>query len=97
MDTNNTKKEAWWKPGLVLFLKVSSWIAFPIIIALYLGRYLDTYFNTGSNKWFFICIAISFFTTMISVGRIAILYVKKAAVELKNLEEEKAKSINTNI
>ena len=36
----------WWRPGLVVFTRTSAYIAFPIIIALFIGKYLDNKYHT---------------------------------------------------
>ncbi len=35
-----------WKPALFLFVKISGWIAFPVILSLLLGKFLDKKFGT---------------------------------------------------
>jgi len=52
------KNDSW---GLALkdMVNVSGWIAFPVIIGLYLGKWLDDKF--GTSPWlFFITIGLSF-------------------------------------
>ena len=39
-DVNKDSKE-WLKPALVLFSVLTGWIVVPVIIALFLGKYLD--------------------------------------------------------
>lgn len=45
-------QKPWWQPALVVFAEVTGWIAVPIIVALYLGRYLDE--ENNSEPWFFL-------------------------------------------
>jgi F0F1-type ATP synthase assembly protein I len=47
-----TSLKPWWQPALIIFAEVTGWIAVPIIIALYLGRYLDE--KNNSEPWFFL-------------------------------------------
>lgn len=47
-----TPPKQWWQPALVIFAEVTGWIAVPIIMALYLGRYLDE--KNNSEPWFFL-------------------------------------------
>ena len=42
---NNTQKK-WWVDGLGIAMKISSWIAVPIIVSLVLGKFLDKKYNT---------------------------------------------------
>ncbi|MFA6551776.1 MAG: AtpZ/AtpI family protein [Patescibacteria group bacterium] len=70
MDTNkdinkkNTIKEVpFWQPAMIMFLKLSVWIAAPIIIALYLGEWLDQKFAT--KPWLFLsCISLAFVVSL---------------------------------
>lgn len=39
-------KEAWWRPAVALFLRLSSWVAAPVVIGTFLGRYLDKRFDS---------------------------------------------------
>lgn len=47
MDDSNKSKTPWWQAGLQLFLRLSAWIVFPIIVAVFAGGYLDNIFHTG--------------------------------------------------
>lgn len=77
---NNDKK--WWQPGLVIFTQVTGWIASPIIIALFLGKYLDNKFQT--KPWFFLGLtALAFFITSFGIVRITKNYIKKIEKEAK--------------
>ncbi|MEI8360690.1 MAG: AtpZ/AtpI family protein [bacterium] len=81
---DNQEPALWWQPGLNLFFKLSGWIAGPIIISLFLGKYLDSKFN--SEPWIFLSLtAIAFL-----VSTAAIIYYYTA--ELRRIEaEEKLK------
>ncbi|MEI6596664.1 MAG: AtpZ/AtpI family protein [bacterium] len=69
MAENELKKSnqpAWWQPAIIMFLKLSVWIAAPIIIALYLGEWLDKKYN--SEPWLFlVCIGIAFTISIIGL------------------------------
>jgi F0F1-type ATP synthase assembly protein I len=70
----------WWQPGLILFLKLSSWIAGPIVISLFLGKFLDRQF--GTDPWIFLGLtAVAF---LFSTAAIIYTYTK----ELKRIEQE---------
>jgi len=64
---NNKKIDKnWWRPGVLIFAKVSASIAIPIIIALYLGKYLDNKYKT--DPWIFLGLTfISFIVSLISI------------------------------
>ena len=58
----------WWKPGLIIFIRISSWIAVPIIIAVYVGKYLDTTYNT--SPWMFlISSGIAFVVSILGIWK----------------------------
>lgn len=72
MNTNNQK---FLRIGLVLFAKISAWVAFPIIIALYFGKWLDS--KTGNeNLFFLICTGIAFVVSMIGITRETLKYIE---------------------
>lgn len=73
-------RAAWWQPAIAMFLKLSVWIAGPIIIALYLGKWLDKKFDLA--PWLFLsCIGLAFIISMFGL-------VKNTTEELKKLEKK---------
>ena len=69
----------WWQPAIVMFLKLSVWIAGPIIIALYLGKWLDEKYQTG--PWLFLsCIGLAFIISICGL-------IKNTIEEFKKLEK----------
>ena len=76
MENNKQNKELWWKPATVVFASVSVWIVVPIIVALYLGKYLDSKYNS-QPKFFLILIAVAFLVTMFGITRILKKYTEK--------------------
>jgi len=69
----------WWRPAITMFLKLSVWIAGPVIIALYLGKWLDDKYQ--SQPWLFlICIGLAFIISIFGL-------VRNTARELKKLEK----------
>ena len=60
------KKEIvpWWQPGMKLFLRLSSWIGGPVIVAVLIGKYLDQIFN--SQPWILLAsVTVSFVVSMV--------------------------------
>lgn len=45
-EDNLNPNGPWWKPGMQIFSEISTWIAVPIVLALILGKYLDTRYDT---------------------------------------------------
>jgi len=78
-------KAPWWRDGLIIFAKVSAYIAVPVILASYIGQFLDKKYNTG-NLLFLVLIAIAFASTMFLIWKEAKIYKKK--LEKENKEEK---------
>ncbi len=72
----------WWKDGLIVFIKVSGYIAVPVIVASYLGKYLDQKYNTG-NLIFFILVGVAFLSTIYLIWKDLKNYKKKIDKEEK--------------
>jgi F0F1-type ATP synthase assembly protein I len=73
-------KEAWWSAPVQMFLRVSGWIALPLIISLFLGQWLDQKFSTA--PWLLIvCSGIAFMFSMYGI-------VSNAKKEFKKIEDE---------
>jgi len=82
---NQDNKIPWWQPGIIIFAKVSAFVAFPIIIALFLGEYLDKKFDT--TPWIFL--GLTFIAFMISL-RLIWRGMKKYLDKIeKNIKETK--------
>lgn len=79
-------KNDWWKPGIIVFIKVSTSIAVPIVVSLFLGKYLDNIFNTA--PWIFL--GLTFIAFGISIFAIWVT-VKKYMNELQKDEDEDKK------
>lgn len=69
-----------WSLALRIMVNLSGWIAFPVIIALFLGKWLDKRFNT--EPWLFLAtIGLAFIVSMYGL-------VLKALKEFKRIEKE---------
>ena len=80
MDIDNKKEKAWWVGGLVLFGKLSAWIAAPVVIGAFAGKYLDRRYE--SEPWLFlISVGAAFFISMIAL-------ISSTLAEYKKIEEE---------
>jgi hypothetical protein len=80
MAIENESKSQWWQPGMELFLKLSSWIGGPIIVAIFVGKWLDQKYH--SQPWLFLlCTAIAF---LFSMGALIVI----GAKEFKRIESE---------
>jgi F0F1-type ATP synthase assembly protein I len=81
---NDKQENPWWQPGMLLFGRLSGWIAGPIIAALFIGRWLDKKYD--SEPWIFLAsVGIAFVISSVGI-------VKEAKVVMdKIIEDEKHK------
>ncbi|MCX6785879.1 MAG: AtpZ/AtpI family protein [Candidatus Komeilibacteria bacterium] len=73
-----TEKEntPFWQSALVIFAQVTGWIAGPIILALFIGKWLDQKYS--SAPWLFLlCIGLAFIISSVGIVRITLDYIKK--------------------
>jgi len=79
----NSEKEMWWQPALVLFGKLSGWIAGPIILAIFIGKGLDRKFQT--EPWLFLgSVGLAFIISTFGI-------IHGALTEMKRIEKEENK------
>ena len=83
-NTNNAcfqNQKVWWQPAVIMFARMSAWIAIPVILALFIGRRLDEKYNT--DPIFFL--AIVGFAFLISIfGLVKIVKEEYGKIENKN-------------
>ena len=86
MNKEEDKNEApWWQPSLVLFGKLSGWIAGPIIAAIFLGKWLDKKY--GTEPWLFLAtVGVAFILSSIGIVRDSLREMKRIEEEEKNLK-----------
>ena len=74
MDENNlnlddkTQKSdvPFWQPALLMFSRLSGWIIGPIILAVWLGKWLDKRYHT--EPWLFLlCVGLAFIISTIGL------------------------------
>ncbi len=87
MSFNKKEKEIWWRRGLLAFGEATGWIAFPIIGALYLGRYLDDKYQT-EPFYFLLITAIAFIISCIGISMVGVRYMKEIDKEIKKDEDK---------
>jgi len=81
-------KDNWWQQGLLMFAESTGWIAIPIILSLFLGRYIDE--KQGTEPLYFLSLtAFAFIISCIGIGRVGIKYMKQI-----DKEENNKKTIN---
>ncbi len=80
---NVNQKPSWQEP-LQIFLRLSSWIAFPVLVGALLGRYLDRRYD--SEPWLFLAsVGVAFLVSMFGL-------VSSAIKEFKKIESESKKN-----
>jgi hypothetical protein len=80
MENKKENPEPWWRPGLVLFGRLSGWIGGPVIIAVFLGRWLDERY--GTDPWLFLLtVGFAFFVSSFGI-------VRDSLREMKRIEKE---------
>jgi F0F1-type ATP synthase assembly protein I len=74
----SSEQAAWWQPAVTMFLRLSVWIVGPVIIALFLGKWLDKKYN--SEPWMFLlCTGVAFLISMIGL-------IKNVLAEYRKIE-----------
>jgi len=90
MKKEEKKEKPWWLPAIFLFVKMSGWVALPVILATYIGKYLDRKYNT--DPWLFLfAVGVAFLFSMIGMAKNAIKEMKKIddeGMEKNNKEKE---------
>jgi len=83
MNKNGLSRQGagpWWKDGVQIFSQVSVWIIVPILVALFVGKGLDTHFGTKPII-FLIFAGIGFVFSCYGIVRVINKYMK----EIKDL------------
>jgi len=86
MDTKDSGKSPWWQPSIILFTRMSGWIAGPIIIAIFVGKYLDKKYNT--EPWLFLLsVGLAFVLSTMGIVKDAMKALKEIEKNAKNPEK----------
>ena len=65
-EENN--KSAWWQPAVFMFLRLSVWIATPVLLAVFFGKWLDKIL--GTEPWLFlVLVGTAFLASMFILAR----------------------------
>lgn len=75
-DIKNTVKNDYMRLALTIFTETTGWIAFPVIGALFLGRYLDEKQGT-EPLYFFSITALAFIISSVGIGMTGVKYMKR--------------------
>ncbi|TAK95141.1 AtpZ/AtpI family protein [Patescibacteria group bacterium] len=87
---NEKGNAPWWQPSMLLFARLSGWIGGPVILGVFLGKWLDRKY--GTEPWLFLAtVGVAFLVSMFGI-------VRDAMKEMKKIEEkENHKSQSTKI
>ena len=88
MEENKSKQETkWYSQGIEVFISVSGWIAGPIILALFLGKWLDKKYQ--SEPWLFLAsIGLAFLISSYGIVKITLAYLKKIEKEARDKRDK---------
>jgi len=80
---DNKNGPVWWQPAIIMFMKLSAWIAVPVIIGLFVGQWLDNKYH--SSPWLFLLsIGVAFIVSIIGL-------VRNTMAELNRIDEQSKK------
>ncbi|OGF18950.1 hypothetical protein A3G56_01240 [Candidatus Falkowbacteria bacterium RIFCSPLOWO2_12_FULL_45_10] len=66
----------WWQPALLMFSRLSGWIIGPIILAIFLGKWLDKRYDT--EPWLFlVSIGAAFLISIVGLVKDAMKEIEK--------------------
>ena len=73
----------WWRPGLLLFFRLSGWILGPVLLGIFLGKWLDKKYNT--EPWLFLLVlGLAFLISLIGMLRDTMKEIKRIEKEAEN-------------
>lgn len=85
-EVKKTTGQIWWARPMQMFLRISVWIALPLIISLFFGKWLDKKF--GTEPWLLlICSGLAFFLSIYGI-------IKNAKKEFKKIEDANSEREN---
>ena len=87
-DKSKDEKNLWWRPAVEFFGQISGWIVFPIIVALFLGRYLDNKLDRAP-MFLIICVISAFAITLFGLVKQTLKAAKKIEDQIKSDKSNK--------
>ncbi|MFH1232868.1 MAG: AtpZ/AtpI family protein [Patescibacteria group bacterium] len=82
------KEQAWWLPAILMFSRLSAWVIGPVIIGLFVGKWLDNKYQ--SKPWLFLLsIGIAFIISMFGLIKSTLDEYKKIEIIEKNKKLKK--------
>jgi uncharacterized membrane protein len=71
------KKQGYWRDSMVVFGRVSTWIVVPLLLAVFFGKKMDTYFDTGKIL-FIASVLVASVVTIFGIMKTITIYMKKS-------------------
>jgi len=82
-NINESKEVPFWQPGILMFSRMSGWIIGPIVLAIFLGKWLDQRY--GTEPWLFLgTVGLAFIISMFGLVRDAFREMEKLSKEDKD-------------
>lgn len=95
-ELKNPREKAWYADSLRLFGRLSAWIALPVVLASFLGKWLDKKYET--EPWLLlVCIGFSFVVSMVVLVKEAVREIGSTGGDNSEsliIDEKKDKNIN---
>jgi len=85
----------YWQKGLNFALELCGWLVGPLVVALFLGDFLDQKYQTAP-RYFWILVGLAFAITIIGLAIETIKYTKELEKESKNNKAKANDSITKN-
>ena len=89
-STHKNEGQPWWRDSVLLFSKLSGWIGMPVVLALFLGKWLDQKY--GTEPWLLLATVGAAFTIasfgIVKEGKEAMEKIAKDEEIKKNKEKE---------
>jgi len=87
-EKKGANNEVWWRPAVMMFFELSGWIAGPVIIAIFLGNWLDEKY--GTEPWLFLSsVGLAMVISIVGIVRGA----GKAIKEMEKFDTKKKNNI----
>jgi len=86
MKSNTNDNPEFWQQGLALFGILTGWLIGPIVLALFVGKWLDQRYD--SEPWLFILsIGIAFAVTGFGIIKEALKFIKQIEEDSNTIKE----------
>ncbi len=72
-----------WRPALIIFYRISTWVVIPLVVALIVGKWLDTQFDT--KPWIFLLLTgVAFVISIRAIIKVVKKYISEIEKEAKD-------------